>query len=204
MRRMIAAGPPAKRPPHSSVLDAAPAVGPWSGRRLARLRLLVAAAAGRALAAVAGRRQEPSHQARRVYPGSAAAASAGRSPSPTAEGKPVELGDFKGKPVVVNLWATWCRPASRRCRRSIGCRPSFGGKLGRCGGLARTAAAPSVVGPFVAEHGPSANSRSTSTRKAAAAHAFEARGLPTSILDRRRTAGCSGGSRAPPTGIPRR
>src|SRR5436190_22754788 len=27
-----------------------------------------------------------------------------------AQGKPVSFADFKGKPVVVNLWATWCQP----------------------------------------------------------------------------------------------
>ena len=27
-----------------------------------------------------------------------------------AAGKDVSLGDFKGKPVLVNLWATWCVP----------------------------------------------------------------------------------------------
>ena len=26
------------------------------------------------------------------------------------DGKPVRLADFKGKPVLVNLWATWCAP----------------------------------------------------------------------------------------------
>lgn len=26
------------------------------------------------------------------------------------DGKPVTLGAFKGKPVLVNLWATWCAP----------------------------------------------------------------------------------------------
>jgi thiol-disulfide isomerase/thioredoxin len=26
------------------------------------------------------------------------------------DGKPVRLSDFKGKPVLVNLWATWCAP----------------------------------------------------------------------------------------------
>jgi len=26
------------------------------------------------------------------------------------EGKPVRIGDFRGKVVVVNLWATWCAP----------------------------------------------------------------------------------------------
>jgi thiol-disulfide isomerase/thioredoxin len=27
-----------------------------------------------------------------------------------ADGKPAKLADFKGKPVLVNLWATWCAP----------------------------------------------------------------------------------------------
>lgn len=26
------------------------------------------------------------------------------------DGKPVSLQDFRGKPVVINLWATWCKP----------------------------------------------------------------------------------------------
>lgn len=26
------------------------------------------------------------------------------------DGKPVKLADFKGRPVLVNLWATWCAP----------------------------------------------------------------------------------------------
>jgi thiol-disulfide isomerase/thioredoxin len=26
------------------------------------------------------------------------------------DGKPVKLADFKGKPALVNLWATWCAP----------------------------------------------------------------------------------------------
>src|SRR5690242_15741843 len=36
-------------------------------------------------------------------------------PAPAAEftdpdGKPVKLADFKGNPVLVNLWASWCAP----------------------------------------------------------------------------------------------
>lgn len=26
------------------------------------------------------------------------------------DGQPVELGQFRGRPIVVNLWATWCSP----------------------------------------------------------------------------------------------
>ena len=31
------------------------------------------------------------------------------------DGRPVQLGDFRGRPLVINLWATWCPP----CRREM-------------------------------------------------------------------------------------
>src|SRR5437763_1699158 len=115
MRRMIAAGPSAKRPPHRAFGPAAP--GParsrspgsdpgGAGRLLASFGTVAVAlllAVGAALAA------EPD-----LKPGEFIAAS---PPQPAPElsfqdlsGNWVALADFKGKLVLLNLWATWCQP----------------------------------------------------------------------------------------------
>jgi thiol-disulfide isomerase/thioredoxin len=43
-----------------------------------------------------------------------------------AEGKTRTLGDFKGKTVLLNLWATWCVP----CRKEMPALDALQGKLG--------------------------------------------------------------------------
>jgi thiol-disulfide isomerase/thioredoxin len=83
------------------------------------MRLLLAAAFLLSLAACQEDAQQPPSN-------NEAAANAGEGikgvhrdnkgkPAPDAafddpEGKPAKLADFKGKPVLVNLWATWCAP----------------------------------------------------------------------------------------------
>src|SRR6201996_2975180 len=43
-----------------------------------------------------------------------------------ADGKPRKLSDWRGRTVLVNLWATWCVP----CRREMPALDSLQGKLG--------------------------------------------------------------------------
>lgn len=61
----------------------------------------------------------PNEQAAAPAPGAPAAGAIDRSHKGTAapelafegpEGKPTTLAAFRGKPVLVNLWATWCGP----------------------------------------------------------------------------------------------
>jgi len=49
---------------------------------------------------------DPAQAIDRSHKGAAVPAVAFTSP----EGAPVTLGDFAGKPVLLNLWATWCAP----------------------------------------------------------------------------------------------
>jgi thiol-disulfide isomerase/thioredoxin len=49
---------------------------------------------------------EPSGKLDRSHAGGAAPAAEFEDP----EGRPVRLADFGGKPLLVNLWATWCPP----------------------------------------------------------------------------------------------
>ncbi len=55
------------------------------------------------------------------------------------EGKPLTLADFKGRTVLLNLWATWCAP----CRKiSRVCRTFWGEPISRSWPSASTAKGP--------------------------------------------------------------
>src|SRR5438093_9535632 len=96
MRRMMAAGAPANRPPHIGFAWGSA----WFGT--AALVLLLA------LSPAAPAEDEKTTLGEFIP-------ATPPQPAPQAEftdvdGKPARLADFKGKPIVVNLWATWCQP----------------------------------------------------------------------------------------------
>ena len=77
-------------------------------------------------------------------------------------GNSVSLADFKGKPVVVNLWATWCHP----CRQEMPSLERLQARLGH---------------RLVAELGLE-KVKIYLDPNSAVGHAFAVRGLPTSVV----------------------
>jgi thiol-disulfide isomerase/thioredoxin len=174
---MIAAGPPAKRPPHIRLVSAsagarARGLG-WFGT--VALVLLLALSP--------------------VWAGGAETIKLGEfiplsppQPAPQvaftdADGRPASLADFAGKPAVVNLWATWCQPCLKEMPSLERLQAKLAGKL-TVAAVSQDRLGGKLVNPFVVEQ------RLQGLKiyldpKGDVARAFEARGLPTSIvLDR--------------------
>lgn len=67
------------------------------------------------------------------------------------DGRAVTLADFRGRPLLVNLWATWCAP----CVAEL---PTLDAAARNAGGAYRVLAVsqdldPAVVAPFLAKRG---------------------------------------------------
>ncbi|HXP03726.1 MAG TPA: TlpA disulfide reductase family protein [Stellaceae bacterium] len=96
------------------------------------------------------------------------------------DGKPVSLADFKGKLVVLNLWATWCQP----CLKEMPSLEKLEARLGP--GLVVLAVSEDrggaeVVKPFLAKFDLDKLTIGLDP-KSTAIHALRARGLPTSLV----------------------
>jgi thiol-disulfide isomerase/thioredoxin len=165
MRRMIAAGPPAKRPPHIRFRWSSA----WFGTVLALFLVLSAA-----LAAEEGKIKlgefiptEPPQPAPAV--------------SFTAiDGTPATLADFKGKPAVVNLWATWCQPCLKEMPSLERLAAQFNGRL-TVAAVSEDHAGAKVVRPFVADKGLQKLTIYLDPQ-GELGHAIKLRGLPTSLV----------------------
>ena len=96
------------------------------------------------------------------------------------DGKPVRFADFKGKPVVVNLWATWCKPCLQEMPSLDRLQAQFGDRLAVAAVSEDRGGAQRVV-PFVAGLGLN-KLKIYLDPKSDVGHAFAVRGLPTSIV----------------------
>ena len=177
MRRMIAAGPPAKRPPHRALGFASAAVS-----SLSRGLLLLIAITSLLVASTfypAARADEPDTKLGEFIP------AATPQPAPElsftdADGKPVFLADFKGQFVLLNLWATWCQPCLKEMPSLIALQSRLGSTLTVLA-VSEDRVGAELVKPFVEKHD-LGKLRIYLDPKSIATHAFSARGLPTSLL----------------------
>ncbi len=97
-----------------------------------------------------------------------------------AQGKPVSFADFKGKPVVVNLWATWCQPCLKEMPSLDRLQSQHDDKLA-VAAVSEDRAGADRVGTFVAALGLK-KLKIYLDPKSDVGHAFNVRGLPTSIV----------------------
>lgn len=97
-------------------------------------------------------------------------------------GKAVTLADFKGKVVVVNLWATWCAPCKKEMPTLAKLAGDYAGKPVEVAAVSvDSASATAAAKQFIAEHKPLAFYQDA---KLALPFAFSppAQGFPTTIL----------------------
>jgi thiol-disulfide isomerase/thioredoxin len=170
MRRMIAAGPPAKRPPHIVL-----ARGLASG--LASLGTVAVALLLAVMAAVAAGQDE-------FKPGEFIPL-APLQPAPEVAftdtaGNPAAFSDFKGKLLLVNLWATWCQPCLREMPSLEKLQASQGDQL-IVAAISEDRGGARVVESFVAKLGLD-KVKVYLDPKSEVGHAFDVRGLPTTVV----------------------
>jgi thiol-disulfide isomerase/thioredoxin len=109
------------------------------------------------------------------------------SPQPAPEisvtdldGKPIALGDFKGKFVLLNLWATWCQPCIKEMPSLVDLQKKLGSAL-TVVAVSEDHGGEVIVKLFVEKLG-LGTLKVGLDPKSTAVRAFEARGLPSSFL----------------------
>jgi thiol-disulfide isomerase/thioredoxin len=169
MRRMIAAGPLSKRPPHNlfAWLSAF-----WARCATALIALLLAFT-------VAVAAEDEKTKLGEFIPATPP------QPAPEVgftdmEGKPVKLADFKGKLLVLNLWATWCLPCLEEMPSLEQLQINIPDKLVVIA-VSEDRGGKTVVDPFLEKLGLK-KVKIYLDPKSDVGHAFEVRGLPTSIV----------------------
>jgi len=95
-------------------------------------------------------------------------------------GNTVELSDFKGRLVVVNLWATWCEPCLREMPSLERLQSKLGDRIAVLG-VSQDRGSNKTVEPFIAKLGLK-SVKIFIDPKSVVGRAFEVRGLPTSLL----------------------
>jgi len=95
-------------------------------------------------------------------------------------GKSLSLADFRGKLVLVNLWATWCEPCIREMPSLDRLRAALPAQDLAIVLVSQDRGGDKVVAPFFAKLG--LKLETYLDPKSTVGHALEVRGLPTSIL----------------------
>jgi thiol-disulfide isomerase/thioredoxin len=98
----------------------------------------------------------------------------------TRDGAPKQLADFKGKLVLVNLWATWCGPCVEEMPSLDRLQAHLGDKL-MVLAISEDRQGETVVAPFLAKNGIQ-HLAIFLDPQAAATSGFGAQGLPSSYL----------------------
>ena len=96
------------------------------------------------------------------------------------KGNWVALADFKGKLVLINLWATWCQPCLKEMPSLEKLQGSSGDRL-TVAAVSEDRGGKGIVEPFLAKLGLD-KVKIYLDPKSAVGHAFSVRGLPTTLL----------------------
>jgi thiol-disulfide isomerase/thioredoxin len=107
------------------------------------------------------------------------------SPAPSvtltdAAGNALPLSDFRGKLVVLNLWATWCEPCLREMPSLDRLQSHFGDRIAVLA-VSEDRGGAKIIEPFIAK----LTLKSVKVYvdpQSEVGHAFDVRGLPTSFL----------------------